>query len=471
MRRCREAQGHPRRRTRRRRTLLAASLVAVFAAGSCSGDDGSNTASSTTSPAGSTTQPTAPESQRVDLAEPTFSDPTEVHNPWFPISDLHSAVILGNEEGDPLRIETTLLPEHQTVELSDGKRVELLISQFVGYVDGRIHEVAIDRYAQDDLGNVWYFGEDVYNYEDGVVADTEGTWLAGKDGPPGMIMPADPQVGDAHRPENIPGFVFEEVVIKSVNQTVDGPRGPVKGAIVGTENHLMEGHYEDKTFGPGYGEFRSGVGGNLEAMALAVPTDVVSGGVPTDLQTVSLGAGDIFQDAASGDWTAAVRSFTAMRDAWSAHQRSARVPPLLKIQMDRSLDALVGDDMVPALDARNAEGTRSAALDVAQAALDLELQYRPPTDIDLGRFQIWAEAAVVDASSDEADSGLVAGDVTSLEWTWDRIAHTFDKADASEIEAQLKDLRTAADDEDTDAVATGATQLLETLAGLSETGA
>jgi hypothetical protein len=147
------------------------------------------------------------------------------------------------------------------------------------------------------------------------------------------------------------------------------------------------------------------------------------------------------------------------------------VPPLLKIQMDRSLDALVGDDMVPALDARNAEGTRSAALDVAQAALDLELQYRPPTDIDLGRFKVWAEAAVVDASSDEADSGLVAGDVTSLEWTWDRIAHTFDKADASEIEAQLKDLRTAADDEDTDAVATGATQLLETLAGLSETGA
>jgi hypothetical protein len=159
--------------------------VGVFAAGACSGDGGSNTASSTTSPASSTTQPTAPESQRVDLAEPTFSEPTEVHNAWFPISDLHSAVILGNDEGDPLRIETTLLPEHQTVELSDGERVELLISQFVGYVDGRIHEVAIDRYAQDDVGNVWYFGEDVYNYEDGVVADTEGTWLAGKDGPPG----------------------------------------------------------------------------------------------------------------------------------------------------------------------------------------------------------------------------------------------------------------------------------------------
>lgn len=450
--------------------LLGGCLVAVLLAGACSSDDGSGSASSTTSTTeGGTTQPTAPESRRVDLAEPTFSKPTEVHNPWFPISDLGSAVILGNEEGVPLKIETTLLPTHETVRLENGERVETLLSQFVAYLDGRIHEVAIDRYAQDDAGNVWYFGEDVYNYADGVVEDTEGTWVAGKDGPPGMIMPAAPHVGDAHRPENIPGFVFEEVVIKSVDQTVGGPRGPVTGAIVGTENHLMEGHYEDKTFGPGYGEFRSGVGGNLEAMAVAVPTDAVSGGVPADLQTMSTGANDIFQAAGSGDWTAADRSFAAMQAAWSAHQGSAHVPPLLKIQMDRTLDALAGDDMVPTLDARNAEGTRSAALDVAQAALDLELQYRPPSEIDLARLTVWAEETVVDGSSDEADSGQVAGDVTSLEWTWDRIANTFDEADAGEIEAQLKDLRTAADDEDTDAAATGAAQLLETLAGVRQT--
>lgn len=45
------------------------------------------------------------------------------------------------------------------------------------------------------------------NYVDGVLDNTDGTWLAGKDGPPGMIMPADTQVGDVYRPENIPGFV------------------------------------------------------------------------------------------------------------------------------------------------------------------------------------------------------------------------------------------------------------------------
>ena len=65
----------------------------------------------------------------------------------------------------------------------------------------------------------------MFNYEDGVVADTDGTWLAGTDGPPAMIMPADPQVGEVYRPENIPDFVFEEVTVKSVGLTVRRPRG------------------------------------------------------------------------------------------------------------------------------------------------------------------------------------------------------------------------------------------------------
>ena len=51
-------------------------------------------------------------------------------------------------------------------------------------------------YAQADDGSVWYLGEDVFNYEDGAIADTAGTWFAGIDGPAAMIMPADPKVGD-----------------------------------------------------------------------------------------------------------------------------------------------------------------------------------------------------------------------------------------------------------------------------------
>ena len=458
---------------RRSRTLLGGCLAAALAAAACSDSGGSNSAeqpSTDTAPASDApTQPTAPDSQRVDLVEPTFSVPTNVDNPLFPISELHSAVLLGNDEGNPLRIETVLLPEPKVIDV-DGEKVETLVSQFVSYLDGRIHEVALDWYAQDDAGNVWYFGEDVFNYEDGVVADTDGTWIAGEDGPPGMIMPADPEVGQAYRPENIPDSVFEEVVVKTVDLTVGGPRGPVTGAMVGTENHLLEGNYEDKTFAPGYGEFTSGVGANLEALAVAVPTDAQPGGVPPELEAVRRGAIEVFAAADSGDWAAAGQALDAMTAAWEAHRASGTVPPLLDVQMSQALDALRGNALMPAVDDRNREGARNAALDVEMASLDLELQYRPPTEVDVARFNVWANQLAVDSASDEADPGQVAGDVSSLEWIWDRIAHSLERADVDEIEGQLEELRTAADDEDTGAAAEAAPRFVETVAGLQLTG-
>jgi hypothetical protein len=108
-----------------------------------------------------------------------------------------------------------------------------------------------------------------------------------------MIMPSNPRVGDANRAENIPGIVFEEVVINKTGQTVDGPSGPVHGAIVGVETH-DDGTQSGKVFAPGYGEFLSTDGPDIEAMALASPTDFLPGGVPAALSTISRGADRIF---------------------------------------------------------------------------------------------------------------------------------------------------------------------------------
>jgi len=146
---------------------------------------------------------TAPDSARVDLGEPTFSDPTSITNPLFPISELTQVVQVGTEGDVALRHEITLLPETKTIDWN-GQQVETVASQFVAYGDAACLEVATDFFAQADDGAVWYFGEDVANYVDGVLDNHDGTWVAGEDGPPGMIMPGDPQVGDVYRPENIP---------------------------------------------------------------------------------------------------------------------------------------------------------------------------------------------------------------------------------------------------------------------------
>ena len=86
--------------------------------------------------------------------------------------------------------------------MAGGHQVETLVSQYVAFLDGKIQEVALDYYAQGDDGSVWYFGEDVLDYnEDGLIAFTTDSWLTGQDGPPAMIMPGHPKVGEAFRTE------------------------------------------------------------------------------------------------------------------------------------------------------------------------------------------------------------------------------------------------------------------------------
>ncbi len=403
--------------------------------------------------------PTAPESARVDLVEPSFSNPTNVTNSLFPVSKLDRAILLGKVDGLPFRVETTLLPDTKIINWN-GQQVETLVSQYVAYLDGRIHEVALDFYAQADDGAVWYFGEDVFNYEDGVIADTHGTWLAGRDGPAAMIMPGDPRVGDVYRPENIPGFVFEEVTVKFIGETVSGPRGPVEGAIIVEELH-MDATYEDKVFAPGYGEFLTGVGGDLEGIALAVPTDSLSTPAPAELETLATGAADIFDTAQSGDWSAASDGVDTMTAAWEAYQVGG-VPRMLDAQMRAALVELVA-----AVDARQPAESRQAALNVARASLDILLRYRPVAEIDLALLDLYARQLLIDAAADEP--GAVTGDVAVLEWIWDRVGHTVDASAIEQINIQLDDLRKAADDENLTATADGAARLLDLLAVLKPT--
>jgi hypothetical protein len=369
----------------------------------------------------------------VDLTFPPFSNPTRVTNPLFPISNL-DAVILGEVSGEPLKVETTLLPVRKTIEWN-GQRIEALQSQFLAFLKGRITESAIDLYAQADDGSVWYFGEDVVDYEKGHAVTTDGTWVVGVDGPGAMIMPGHPKVGDVYRTENIPGVAFEQVTVKEVGKTVAGPTGPVKGAIVGEELHQDETKLEPKTFAPGYGEFFSGGKHDFEANALSVPADAVPGPPPAELKAVSSGANEVFGAARSKDWKAASAALATMTSDWKALSAD-EVPKRLGAQMSGALAALAR-----AVGSRDRQEAPQAALDVANAGLDLQLRYRPPAAINLARFELWARQLLADG---EARNGAgVSGDVTTLEFIRDRLA--LSSADGTPVDDQLRYLRAAAD--------------------------
>ena len=326
----------------------------------------------------------------VTLAAP-FSNSTAVTNALFPISHLDSAILNGRVDDKVFNTETTSLPFTQILEWTPGQCVRVLVSQYMAFLDGRLEETAIDFYAQADDGSVWYLGESMFDYDEaGLIVTTKGNWHAGLEGPAAMIMPADPRIGDAYRPENIPGIVFEELRVTRINQTFDGPSGPISGVMVGIETH-QDGSTSEKVFAPGYGEPLSTTGRNFEAMALASPTDSRPGGVPDELVRISKGADSIFASklVTLKEWTRA-RTITRRMLAGS------------------------------------------------YASNDLQLRYQPVTNIDLMRFELWVRRALVDATNHSLAG--VRSDLVTLEWIRDRIAHTLTPLTLTQVARDLREI-------------------------------
>jgi len=440
----------------------AASPMGASGSGSASGGATATGATVTTipQPAVPAHIPVAPESERVDLTMPTFSDPTNITNPLFPVSLQESVLMLGHVEGKPFRTEVTLLPETRIIEW-EGQRVETLVSQYNAFLDGRIEEVAYDYYAQADDGSVWYFGEDVFDFRAGAIVVTEGTWLAGRDGPAAMIMPADPQVGDVYRTENAPGFVFEEVTVRSTDETLDGPVGPIQGGMLADELH-SDGKTEQKVFAPGYGEFYTAGGGDVEALALAVPTDAATGPLPAELTTMSSWALDVFDMAGSGDWAAASATLREMEAAWKTY-RTGDVPRLIEPRMNEALAVLAR-----AVRSRQMAEARNAAIQAARSSFDLQLPYRSEPEVDLARMDLWAAQLLVDEAARDADG--VGADAFALDYDRDRIRDAVDARVLARINTEIGTIQLAVVDGELGAAAAAAERLRATLADVQPRG-
>jgi hypothetical protein len=126
-------------------------------------------------------------------------------------------------------------------------------------IDGEVQEDTYDYYAQDADGNVWYFGEDTKEYEDGELKSTEGSWEAGVDGAlPGIVMPAHPEVGMAYRQEYAKGHAEDMGRIKLLDQSVT-VRGMAYDHVLVTEewSPLEPDVVEEKYYAPGVGEVQA----------------------------------------------------------------------------------------------------------------------------------------------------------------------------------------------------------------------
>ena len=126
--------------------------------------------------------------------------------------------------------ETDEGTEKNIVIVTDKTKVILGVKNIVVWdrvwLDDELIEETFDWYVQDKEGNVWYFGEDSKEYEDGKVVSTEGSWESGVDGAkPGIIMKANPKKGDSYKQEYYEGEAEDMADVVSLNERVSVPYG------------------------------------------------------------------------------------------------------------------------------------------------------------------------------------------------------------------------------------------------------
>lgn len=431
-------------------TVLTLALVVA----ACGSDDNSSTdAGDDTAPSTTAEATTTIESRVIDnpdIGPGDFSNPTEVNNEYYPVSELTHVVMLGEDEGEPLRVEVTLLPDTKTIEWGDGE-TETVTAQFIALSDDEIVERTDDWFAQDDDGNVWYFGEAVENYEDGVLADTDGSWIAGSDGPPGLIMPADPQVGDLFHSENIPDLVYEEDLVVSTTETVEGPSGPIEGALKIQET--VEGTLEEKYWAPGYGEFRAIVPDEEDVvLVFALPNDATGDAVPVELDDLVVNAIEIGAPDTDADRRA------DLLEQITTTVEEGNVIPDVAAPFGDALEEAV-DELTTAVEDDDDEAVAEAAIAVELSALDVLMTYGELPDL-----------ARIDALNRRLQLELAAGDETAafntatvIDALWARSQSRYPGRDG--VGEAVGDLTAAVEAEDLDAIGSAADALSAALPG------
>src|SRR5437016_6382494 len=125
----------------------------------------------------------------------------------------------------------------------------------VVYLDGELAEDTLDWYAQDNQGNVWYFGESTAEFEDGRPVTVEGSFTAGVNGDkPGIIMEAHSVPGDFYRQEFALANAEDNALVVSLDATVNVPAGLFHHCLKTEETTPLEPDaLENKFYASGVG--------------------------------------------------------------------------------------------------------------------------------------------------------------------------------------------------------------------------
>jgi hypothetical protein len=196
----------------------------------------------------------------VTIDPANFSQP--LANDYYPLEPGVTTVYEGGDE----RVEVKVTADTKVIM---GVTTHVVTDQVT--VDGVLTEDTVDWYAADNFGNVWYFGEETAEYENGEIASTEGSWEAGVDGAlPGIIMLADPRVGDAYRQEFFSGEAEDVAKVYATDQSITVPTDTYDLVLVTEDWSLLDPDvHERKWYAPRIGVvFEETVAGGSGTLSL-----------------------------------------------------------------------------------------------------------------------------------------------------------------------------------------------------------
>lgn len=212
---------------------------------------------------------------------PVFSNPLSITNEFHPFQPGGLKIFTGMDDGKRATAVDQYLTETREFSWNQTK-VECRILREFAFEAGELIEVSDNYFAQADDGTVFYFGEVVDNYEDGVIVDHGGSWLvggatlptdpinAGNAIDPTVFMPANPELGDTFKPEDLFPIVDETGKVIAANEKVRVPADRYEGAIIVKESSQLSPATERKWYAPGVGVVK--VKGKNEILRLEAST-------------------------------------------------------------------------------------------------------------------------------------------------------------------------------------------------------
>ncbi len=173
-----------------------------------------------------------------------------VDNPYFPLTPGTTFVYEGQTQQGFEHDEFAVT--HHTRTILGVRCVEV---HDTVTTDGQLTEDTLDWFAQDRDGNVWYFGENTHELEDGLITTIDGTFMAGVNGDkPGIVMEAHPAIGDFYRQEFSLNNAEDFAETVSLTQTVHVPAGTFHNCLKSKETTPLEPDLlEYKFYAPGVG--------------------------------------------------------------------------------------------------------------------------------------------------------------------------------------------------------------------------